>query len=112
LVFYSYERDCATLSGIGLALLGIPLHWHRRLWQEFTFIPNIGPAVELPQWRSLLDAPWKALAVLALYIGIQQVETNLLTPHGAAGVAAASCDALSQVFFATFFGFLGCYWLP
>lgn len=102
----------ATLSGIGLAILGIPLALAQAaLAGILTFIPNIGPALSVvpPMAIALLDAPWKALAVLALYIGIQQVETNLLTPYVMAQQVSLlpAVTLLSQVFFATFFGFLG-----
>ena len=33
-----------------------------------------------PAAIALLDAPWKAAAVVALYVVIQQVESNILTP--------------------------------
>ena len=102
----------AILSGIGLALLGIPSALAQAaLAGILTFIPNIGPALSVvpPMAIALLDAPWKALAVLALYIGIQQVETNLLTPYVMAQQVSLlpAVTLLSQVFFATFFGFLG-----
>jgi len=102
----------AILSGIGLAVLGIPLALAQAaLAGILTFIPNIGPALSVvpPMAIALLDAPWKALAVLALYIGIQQVETNLLTPYVMAQQVSLlpAVTLLSQVFFATFFGFLG-----
>jgi len=55
-----------------------------------------------------LDAPWKALAVLALYIGIQQVETNLLTPTSwRSSVAAASCDVTIRCSLQRSLAFLG-----
>lgn len=101
-----------VLSGVGLALLGIPLALAQAaLAGALTFIPNIGPALSVvpPMAIALLDAPWKALAVLALYIGIQQIETNLLTPYVMAQQVSLlpALTLLSQVFFATFFGFLG-----
>jgi predicted PurR-regulated permease PerM len=59
----------------------------------------------------LLDTPWKALAVLILYILIQQVESNLLTPYVMAQQVSLlpAITLLAQVFFATFFGFLGLF---
>jgi predicted PurR-regulated permease PerM len=58
---------------------------------------------------ALLDAPWKTVAVLILYIIIQQFESNLLTPYVMAQQVALlpAATLLAQVFFATFFGFLG-----
>jgi predicted PurR-regulated permease PerM len=78
-----------------------------------TFIPNIGPALSVipPIAIALLDTPWKALAVLILYILIQQVESNLLTPYVMAQQVSLlpAITLLAQVFFATFFGFLGLF---
>jgi len=41
------------------------------------FIPNIGPLLSVipPMLLALLDAPWKAGAVVLLYIVIQQFES-------------------------------------
>jgi predicted PurR-regulated permease PerM len=58
---------------------------------------------------ALLEAPWKAIAVVCLYILIQQIESNLLTPF----VMKQQVDLLpaitllAQVIFSIFFGFLG-----
>jgi hypothetical protein len=76
-----------------------------------TFIPNIGPALSVipPVAIALLDAPWKSIAVLILYFAVQQVETNVLTPYVMAQQVSLlpAVTLLSQVFFATFFGFVG-----
>jgi predicted PurR-regulated permease PerM len=76
-----------------------------------TFIPNIGPAFSVvpPISIALLDAPWKSVAVLILYILIQQIETNLLTPLVMAQQVSLlpAVTLMAQVFFATFFGFFG-----
>jgi predicted PurR-regulated permease PerM len=58
---------------------------------------------------SLIEAPWKSVFVLAIYIIIQQVESNILTPLVMAQQVSLlpAVTLLSQVFFATFFGFLG-----
>jgi predicted PurR-regulated permease PerM len=102
----------AVLSGIGLALLGIPLVLAQAaLAGILTFIPNIGPALSVipPMAIALLDTPLKSIAVLVLYFGIQQLETNFLTPYVMAQQVSLlpAVTLLSQVFFATFFGFLG-----
>jgi predicted PurR-regulated permease PerM len=74
-------------------------------------IPNIGPTLSLiPAVAiALLDAPWKAGAVLALYILIQQLEQYLLVPAVMAKQVSLlpAVTLLSQIAFAIFFGFLG-----
>lgn len=104
----------AVLSFIGLLILGIPLALSQAMLAGvLTFIPNIGPTLSVlsPMAIALLDAPWKPLAVLILYIIIQQIESNLLTPIVMAQQVSLLpvVTLLSQVFFATFFGFLGLF---
>jgi predicted PurR-regulated permease PerM len=74
-------------------------------------IPNLGPAMSLipPMAIALLDAPWKAGLVLALYILIQQVEQYFLVPTVMAKQVSLlpAVTLLSQIAFAIFFGFLG-----
>jgi predicted PurR-regulated permease PerM len=102
----------ASLSFLGLLVLGVPLALAQAaLAGILTFIPNIGPALSVvpPVAIALLDEPWKAIAVLILYVLIQQVETNLLTPYVMAQQVSLlpAVTLMAQVFFATFFGFLG-----
>ena len=104
----------AVLSFIGLLILRIPLALSQALLAGvLTFIPNVGPtlSVLLPMAIALLEAPWKSGAVLILYIIIQQVESNILTPIVMAQQVSLlpAVTLLSQVFFATFFGFLGLF---
>ncbi|MEB3291652.1 MAG: AI-2E family transporter [Synechococcales bacterium] len=101
-----------TFSGLGLWILQIPLPLANGILAGLlTFIPNIGPALSVvpPMAIALIDAPWKSIAVLILYFAVQQLETNLLTPYVMAQQVALipAVTLLSQVFFATFFGFLG-----
>jgi predicted PurR-regulated permease PerM len=101
-----------VLSFAGLMILGIPLALSQALLAGLlTFIPNIGPTLSVipPIAIALLEDPWKALAVLILYIIIQQIESNLLTPLVMAQQVSLlpAVTLLAQVFFATFFGFLG-----
>jgi predicted PurR-regulated permease PerM len=101
-----------TFSGVGLWILHVPLPLANGILAGLlTFIPNIGPALSVvpPMAIALLDAPWKALAVLVVYFIVQQLETNLLTPYVMAQQVSLlpAVTLLSQVFFATFFGFLG-----
>lgn len=102
----------ASLSFLGLLILGVPLALAQAaLAGILTFIPNIGPALSVvpPIAIALLEEPWKAIAVLILYVLIQQVETNLLTPYVMAQQVSLlpAVTLMAQVFFATFFGFLG-----
>jgi predicted PurR-regulated permease PerM len=101
-----------SLSGVGLLILGVPLPLANAIFAGLlTFIPNIGPALSVvpPMVIALLDAPWKSLAVFGLYFFVQQMETNVLTPIVMAQQVSMlpAVTLLSQVFFATFFGFLG-----
>lgn len=104
----------AVLSFIGLLILGIPLALSQALLAGvLTFIPNLGPTLSVlsPMAIALIEAPWKAIAVLILYIIIQQVESNILTPIVMAQQVSLlpALTLLSQLFFATFFGFLGLF---
>ena len=100
------------LSFIGLMILRVPLALAQSvLAGALTFIPNVGPTISVlsPMAIALLDDPWKSLAVLILYTIIQQVESNFLTPFVMSQQVSLlpAITLLSQIFFATFFGFLG-----
>ncbi|MBW4621590.1 MAG: AI-2E family transporter [Cyanosarcina radialis HA8281-LM2] len=102
----------ALLSWIGLSILGVRLAVANGILAGLlNFIPNVGPtlSVILPMTIALIDAPWKALGVLILYIGIQQFESNLLTPFiMAQQVSLLPAVTLSaQIFFTIAFGPLG-----
>lgn len=104
----------AVLSFIGLLILRVPLALSQAMLAGvLTFIPNVGPTLSVlsPMAIALIDAPWKSLAVLILYIVIQQLESNILTPLVMAQQVSLlpAITLLSQVFFATFFGFLGLF---
>ncbi len=103
-----------VLSFIGLLLLDIDLALAQAMLTGLlTFIPNFGPVLSVipPMAIALLDAPWKSLAVLVFYIILQQVEGALLTPLVMAQQVSLfpAFTLLAQVFFATFFGFLGLF---
>lgn len=103
-----------VLSWLGLLILGIPLALANGVLAGLlTFIPNIGPALSVipPMAIALLDAPWKSLAVLGLYIFIQQLESNVLTPYIMAEqiFLLPAITLIAQVFFASIFGFLGLF---
>ncbi len=78
-----------------------------------TFIPNFGAVLSVipPMAIALLDNPWKSLAVLILYIILQQMEGSVLTPIVMKQQVSLfpAFTLLAQVFFATFFGFLGLF---
>ncbi|WP_319421628.1 AI-2E family transporter [Pleurocapsa sp. FMAR1] len=104
----------AILSGIGLWALGVRLPLANSLLAGMlTFIPNLGPVLSVvpPTAMALLDAPWKALAVVILYVVIQQVESNILTPIVMKKQVSLlpAITLLSQVAFAVFFGVLGLF---
>ena len=73
----------AILASIGLYLLGIKLVIANALIAGLlNFIPNVGPTIStiFPLSVALLDTPWKSLAVLGLYIVIQNIESYVITP--------------------------------
>ncbi|MFB2937063.1 AI-2E family transporter [Aerosakkonemataceae cyanobacterium BLCC-F154] len=102
----------ALLSFVGLSIIGVRLALAQGVLAGLlNFIPNIGPtlSVVLPMGVALLDSPWKSLLVLILYIFIQQLESNFITPYVMAQQVSLlpAITLISQVLFATFFGFLG-----
>jgi predicted PurR-regulated permease PerM len=102
------------LSGIGLWALGVKLPLANSLLAGIlTFIPNLGAVLSVipPTAMALLDAPWKALAVIILYVVIQQIETNILTPIVMEKQVSLlpAITLLSQIAFAVFFGIAGLF---
>jgi predicted PurR-regulated permease PerM len=104
----------AFLSYVGLLILGVPLPLVNALLAGLLeFIPNVGPTLSTvpPVLLALLDAPWKAVAVIVLYFFIQQIESFLLVPI----VMSQAVDLLpvftilAVLVFASFFGFLGLF---
>ncbi|MFM7311647.1 MAG: AI-2E family transporter [Cyanobium sp.] len=72
-----------TLAAIGLSLLGVKLvAANAVLAGVLNVIPNIGPTLStlFPMSVALLEDPWKSLAVLALYIVVQNLESYVITP--------------------------------
>jgi predicted PurR-regulated permease PerM len=68
---------------LGLSLLDVPLAFVLALLSAvLTFIPNFGPVLSAmpPILLAVADSPSKALLVIALYVGVQTVESYLLTP--------------------------------
>ena len=66
-------------------------------------------SVVIPMAIALLDEPWKAVAIFVIYLLIQQFESNLLTPYIMSQQVSLlpALTLIAQVFFTTFFGFLG-----
>jgi predicted PurR-regulated permease PerM len=100
------------LSYIGLLIIGVRLPLVNALVAGLLeFIPNVGPALSLipPLLLALIDAPWKAAAVIALYFGIQQVEGLIVVPLVMRSQVSLEpvITLLAVVVFAQFFGFLG-----
>ena len=71
------------LTWIGLSLLGVPLALTLGLLAGLlSFIPNFGPILSaVPAiLLAFIESPMMAVYVLALYIGVQIVESNIVTP--------------------------------
>lgn len=71
------------LAAIGLSLLGVKLVAACAvLAGVLNVIPNVGPTLStlFPMSVALLESPWKAVAVLLLYIVVQNLESYLITP--------------------------------
>jgi predicted PurR-regulated permease PerM len=101
-----------AMSMLGLSLLGVKAALALGVLAGFmNLIPNLGPTMSVVPAMAiaLLDSPWKPLGVLILYFIIQQAESNFLTPivmaHQVSLLPAVTL--ISQLFFVTFFGFLG-----
>lgn len=102
------------LSWLGLSILRVKLPLANALLAGLlTFIPNLGPTISCipPIVLALIDAPWKALAVLVLYFLIQQAESNILTPLVMKQQVSLlpAVTLLAQATFAVFFGFVGLF---
>jgi len=100
-------------SFVGLLLLGIDFAFaHALLAGILNFIPNIGPALSMvfPVVVAILsDDPWKAVAVIVLYIILQQLESYAVTPTVMAHQVSLlpAFTLIAQIFFAQIFKFPG-----
>ncbi|MFB2934537.1 AI-2E family transporter [Aerosakkonemataceae cyanobacterium BLCC-F154] len=104
----------AIVSYIGLLILQVPLPLVNALLAGLLeFIPNVGPTLSVfpPALLALLDTPWKAGAVIILYIIIQQFEGLILVPMVMKQQVSLLpvFTILSVVIFSSFFGFLGLF---
>ncbi len=71
------------LTWIGLSILGVPLALSLGLIAGLlSFIPNFGPILSaIPALLlAFIESPMTALYVLLLYIGVQLIESNIVTP--------------------------------
>jgi predicted PurR-regulated permease PerM len=101
-------------SGIILSVLGVRLVFANALLAALLeAIPNLGPtlATIFPATIALVDAPWKAAAVIVAYALMQQLESFLLVPMvmGQQLSLLPAVTLLAQIVFASFFGFLGLF---
>ena len=101
-------------SGIGLSLIGVPLPLVNAIIAGLlTFIPNLGPVISVvpPVLMGLAIAPWMAVAVIILYIVIQQLEGLVLTPLVMKQQVSLlpAVTLIAQVIAALFFGILGLF---
>jgi predicted PurR-regulated permease PerM len=87
---YFYSRLLlGTIAGITmwifLAVIGVPFALPLALWMGFfsTFVPIVGTYIGavVPILVSVLDEPWKGIAVLVYILLYQQVENYILSPR-------------------------------
>jgi predicted PurR-regulated permease PerM len=100
------------MAFVGLSLLGVKLTTANALLAGMlNVIPNLGPTIGtiFPMSVALLENPWKALAVLVLYVVIQNLESYVITPsvmhHQLKLLPGLTLAA--QVIFTVLFGPLG-----
>jgi predicted PurR-regulated permease PerM len=102
----------SILNAIALLLLQVPLLIANALLAGvLRLIPQVGSVLSFipPMAITLLDSPWKAIAVFGLYLLIEQLEGSVLIPLVMQEQAALlpAVTLVSQVAFTLFFGFLG-----
>jgi len=71
------------LTWVGLSIIGVPLALTLGLIAGLlSFIPNFGPILSaVPAiLLAFIDSPITAVYVLGLYVGVQLIESNLVTP--------------------------------
>lgn len=74
----------ASLTITGLLIMGVPMAFVLGLMAGLlNFIPNFGPLIALVPALliALMQGPSTALMVAALYIGVQVLESNFITPQ-------------------------------
>lgn len=73
----------ATATWIGLSIIGVPLAFLLGIIAGlFNFIPNFGPLFSMvpATLLALTISPGKALAVIVMFVVLQNLEGNVLTP--------------------------------
>lgn len=101
-----------TVSAIGLTLIGVPAALALGLIAGLLeFVPYVGPALSFVPATvvALAVSPEKALWVLGLYLLVQGLESNILTPLLMKQMVKLppALTLLFQTMMATLFGFLG-----
>ena len=102
----------AILSFLGLSLLRVDYAFtHAFVAGLFNFVPNVGPLLStvFPLSVALLDSWDKSLAVIVLYVIIQNVESYWFGPAIVKQKVSLlpAATLISQIFFAMFLGPLG-----
>ena len=95
-----------------LWLLGVPMAATLGVTTAlFQFVPNVGPVLAAipPLLLSIGTGEWTPLYVLLLYIGIELVESYLITPilHQKEDALPAAITIVVQLLFGLLFGLLG-----
>lgn len=101
-----------VLTGIGLWIIGVPLVFVLALLAAvLAFIPNVGPILSaIPAVLiALVQGPRQALWVIALYAGVQAVESYVLDPiiDRKTVYLPPALTILAQLVMALFTGILG-----
>ena len=101
-----------VLTGIGLYILGIPLALTLAIFAGLiSFIPIFGPLIALlPAFLlAFTESPTTALYAVLLYIGIQAIESNLLTPMIQKNMISfpTAMILIAQIVLGVFTGILG-----
>ena len=102
----------ATVSFLGLLALRVPYPFANAvLAGAFNFIPNIGPTLSaiFPITVALSQSFGRSLAVLVLYVMIQNLESYWFSPMMMQKQVSLlpAATLVGQIFFATFFGPVG-----
>lgn len=101
-----------VLTTIGLWILGIPLAPTLGLLTGIlAFIPNFGPILSAipPILLGLMKSPMDAVYVVILYLLVQAIESNIVTPQVQKRTVSMPpvIGIIGQLLFGIFFGFLG-----